>query len=163
MKELYKEKAFIHNRGYPSYTSQMIRNIFPSIIGNIMHPLFCTIFLGTNDCYSKNHVTPDQYKENVVFMIHELRKYNHQCLILLITPPITAFNNQILAYVNKVCEITNEYPLVEYIDLHSGHNKIITDDLYDGVHFNIHGETKVFESVKNVLYSKYSFLCPEQL
>jgi lysophospholipase L1-like esterase len=163
MKELYKDKALVHNRGYPSYTSQMIRDIFPAIMGNITCPLFCTILLGTNDCYSKKHVTPDKYKENIIYMIHALRKYNHQCLILLITPPVAAFNNQIVAYVNKVYEIMNENDFVEYIDLHSGPNQIIHSDLYDGVHFNIHGETKVFESVKNILYSKYPFLCPEQV
>ena len=52
MKQWYKEKAIVHSKGYPGYTSQMIRDNFPLIMGNVMHPLFCTILLGTNDCYS---------------------------------------------------------------------------------------------------------------
>jgi len=163
MKQLYQGKAIVYNKGRAGYTSKMIYDIFPSIIENITCPFFCTIFLGTNDCYSPNQLSPDSYKYYLLSIINELRKLNQFCVILLITPPISTFSDKIFEFVDKLHEIVNECPLVELIDMHSGTNKITKNDLYDPVHFGESGNEKVFENIKNCLYSKYSILCPENL
>lgn len=166
MKMWYDGKATIHNEGFSGYTSEMIRNIFPTIIPINTKIIMCTILLGTNDChlYDK-HVEPDDYKDNILFMIDYIHALNNNTVILLITPPIAsaAYGLSILYYVKSIKEICAERNFVIEIELYSQENAVTRDDLYDGLHVNDTGNKKIFKNIQKQIIQMCPYLCPENL
>ena len=147
-------KANVLNYGYSGYTSSMLQSMIKRLIpnGNIF---FATILLGTNDCYSSSFVSPEQYKQNITYIIKYIYKLNPNCIIFLITPPICKLNNYIFEYVEQINSIGKENKSIQIIDTHTGANKIILEDLYDGIHFGESGHRKLFNIINNTLKEKY--------
>jgi lysophospholipase L1-like esterase len=152
MKLRYNNKANIINKGICNYSSQMIKDLFYNLLDNSIIHLY-TILLGTNDCYNNNvYVSPNQYKENILFMIDTIRNTNPNCFILLITPPICSYHNGIYEYVDRIYQIIKERQDITLIDLHNGPNNIELIDLdKDGLHFNKKGNWKIYTKVKDAV------------
>lgn len=169
LKMWYKNKANIINKGICLNTSQMIRDKFDEIIKCDFSYVcnVCTILLGTNDCYNPNfHISPEIYKENIIYMIDELKTQNPNCIILLITPPLCKINEDIQEYVNQIYEIAyiKKSQLVSLIDLYHGTNNINHNDLEsDNIHLNSSGNWKIFCKIKQAIETQYSFLIPNNL
>ena len=173
LKMWYKNKANIVNKGLCQHSSQMVRDKFHEItltFGNFYSKFdMCTILLGTNDCYNPNfYTTPNIYKENILFMIDNLRIKNPNCIIFLITPPSCKINDCILDYVNQIYNIVSERQkqkqLITLIDLHKGNNKIDYSDLdYDGIHLNASGNWKIYCKIKESIEKQFYFLTPNNL
>jgi len=130
----YNNKALVINKGFGGYTSKMIVDIMPKITFNIKNLKFCTILLGTNDCYNPKSglIAVDKYK----------------------------INNVIIHYANVVRDICVHFKNVELIDLYTD-NAITTNDLTDGIHFNANANNKLFEKLKNKINSKFTYLAPK--
>lgn len=151
-------KANIINYGYEGYTSSMIRTMIPRLIPN-ENVFFASILLGTNDCYSSSFVNPEQYKENIEYIIYYIQNLNPNCIILLITPPSCKLNNYINEYVNVVYEIGIKYKnKICIIDLHSKNNNVTLEDLNDGIHFHEKGHRKVYNNIINILKDNYGYI-----
>lgn len=157
-------KGNMINYGYEGYTSSMIKTMIPRLIpnGNIF---FASILLGTNDCYSSSFVSPEQYKENIEYIINYISNLNPECIIFLITPPICKLNNYINEYVNVIYEIGIKNNKISIIDLHNNFSsdKILLDDLYDGIHFDKEGHKKVYENIVNLIKEKYGHISLKHL
>ena len=163
MSKWYNGKATVLNRGYAGYTSTMIANMMPRITANLHNILFCTILLGTNDCYSTSgFVNLDDYKKNIIRIINHMRNLNPNIIIFLVTPPVSRINDNVLNYANKIREIYNEEKNIELIDLHTP-NGIVKTDLCDLVHFNKNANTKLFIKIHEKINTKHRFLAPEKL
>jgi len=154
-KQIYPKSQII-NYGYEGYTSNMINNMIPRLIPS-SNLFMATILLGTNDCYSSFFVNPDDYKVNILNIITHIYNFNPNCIVLLITPPPCRFNNYIYEYINKIYQIGKEYSFVKIVDLHSGSDTILLDDLEDGIHFSNVGQKKVFNNIHKTLSKYYSF------
>ena len=157
----YYGKALVLNKGFGGYTSKMIVDIMPKIIFNIRNLKFCTILLGTNDCYNPKTglISVDKYRINIISIIQSVRNINPNAIIFLITPPISKINNNIINYANVVRHICVHLKNIELIDLYID-NAITTNDLTDGIHFNANANNKLFEKIKNKINSKYQYLAP---
>ena len=164
MKLWYKNKATIINKAICKYTSQMIKNMFMSLIEQTNIQL-CTILLGTNDCYNPDlFVSPEHYKKNILSMIDSLREINPCCLILLITPPICKYHHGILDYVYQIYQIIGERPYITLIDLYHGQNNIDLTDLdVDGLHLNKMGNWKIYLKIKDAIENHLQFFTPNSL
>jgi lysophospholipase L1-like esterase len=161
LKKWYHGKALVINKGFVGYTSKMIVDIMPKIILDIKNLKFCTILLGTNDCYNpKTGIIPlDKYKINILSIIQSIRNINPNAIIFLITPPISKINNNIIHYANTVRSICDNFKNVDLIDLYTD-NAITINDLIDAVHFNANANNKLFEKIKNKINCKYKSLAP---
>ena len=127
-------------------------------------PMICTVLLGTNDCYYKERcVSPNEYKQNIIYIINHIRKLNIFCVILLVTPPVCQVSSKINDYVVKTHEIAKEHA-VPLVDLHKkGPFRINQSDLYDGTHINEKGNKKLFENIKETLLTHFSIISPDAL
>lgn len=164
LKIWYDKKATVINKGLNGYSSQMVKDIFSKLTENTYFHL-CTILLGSNDCYNPNSlVSPEDYKQNILFMIDNLRKINPTCLVFLITPPVCRIHLGISEYVNKIYQIIGERPFITLVDLHSEPHKIELADLTsDGLHINASGNWKIFQKIKNIIENHISFFAPSSL
>jgi lysophospholipase L1-like esterase len=149
-------KARIMNYGYEGYTSTMLKNMIKRLVPN-SNIFLATILLGTNDCYSSSFVSPKQYKQNISYIIQHIHNLNPDCIILLITPPICKLNNYIFEYVEIIYQIGKEFSYIQIIDLHSGPNKILLEDLHDGVNFGEIANKKLCYNIEYTLQEKYGF------
>jgi len=175
LKGWYKNKVNIINKGINHHTSKMIINKLDQITNiNIYNNNFnnnielYTILLGTNDCYNPYfHVNANQYKENILYIINNLKNKNPNSIILLITPPICKINGVILEYVNEIYKIVNNLQknqLVTLVDLYHGTNNIDYSDLEnDGMHLNSSGNWKIYCKIKETIEKQYSFFAPNNL
>lgn len=164
MCDWYKNKANVVNCGYGGYNSQMIKNHMSMITNKYPKPILCTILLGTNDCYNNNYLTPpNEYKKNIIQIIQHIRNLNNKCIILLITPPVCIFSNNVMDYVFKLQEISSEQN-VDLINLHY-HDplQILYRDLYDGIHFNERGNIKLFENLKKYILEYFDHISPNNI
>ena len=163
-KQWYQNKATIYNKSICNYTSHMVKNVFKELINN-QYVDICTILLGTNDCYNYNFfVSPEKYKENILYIIDYVRKINPTCIILLFTPPLSSIHMGILSYVGVIYQIIGERPHLTLIDLYNGTNKLDLTDLHpDGLHLNSKGNFKVFNILKDVIETYLPFISPKSL
>jgi lysophospholipase L1-like esterase len=154
-------KGNMINYGYEGYTSSMLKTMIPRLIPN-ENIFFASILLGTNDCYSSSFVSPEQYKQNIEYIINYIYNLNPECIILLITPPICKLNNFINEYVNVIYKIVKENNKISIIDLHNndsfGSNKVMLEDLNDGIHFDKEGHRKVYDNIMNTLKENYGHI-----
>ena len=164
IEDWYIDKANVINKGYSCHTSEMIKNMLPTIIPNKKNEklLWCSILLGTNDCYYVGReVSPKQYKENILSIIDYIHNINPVAVIILITPPTTSdAPDKIKDYVKKIYDIKKRRPYICLIDLYNGPNKITAKDLKDGIHFNETGSNKLFEYIKSSLTSCIARVTP---
>ena len=177
--DYYHRTADVINRGYSGYNSRWIRAIIDKGILPANEAAFIqtvslvTLFLGANDAVhatADQHVSVEEYKENLITIIQYIRRINGNITIVIITPPAvnsdlwpTRSIEQVTPYASVVRELAAEYNL-GLIDLHSndnGNKKIELSDLRDGLHLNETGNNKVFESIRNLIRSKYPALCPD--
>lgn len=147
-------KARIMNYGYEGYTSTMLKNMIKRLVPN-SNIFLATILLGTNDCYSSYSVSPKQYKKNISYIIQYIHNLNPNCIILLITPPICRLNNYIFEYVQIINQLGKEFSYIQIVDLHSGPNQILLEDLHDGIHFGESGNKKMFNIIEQTLQENY--------
>ena len=153
----YYPKAHVMNYGYNGYTSSMLQSMMKRLIPN-NNIFFATILLGTNDCYSSSFVSPEQYKQNINYIIQYIHKLNPNCIILLITPPICKLNDYIFEYIDQIYSIKKENTssMLQIVDLHCGPYKIIMEDLYDGIHFGETGHHKLFKNIQHTIKEKFN-------
>lgn len=95
----YSRRADVLNRGYRGYTTEMALQILPQVFTDDLcrsNVLFCTVFLGANDCVLQTdprHVPLDKFAANLRSIItsirEKVRKDPQQSLppIILLTPP----------------------------------------------------------------------------
>ena len=136
----------------------MLNPMIPDILSKSMPLLFCTLLLGTNDCFSVNKITDSDYKKYMKNIIHLLHSSNKNIVIFLITPPCSSLGNiYIMNYVKRVWEIYFENPWINIVivDLHNGPYKVNIGDLSDGLHFNKDGDEKMFQSIKNAIQLRF--------
>jgi len=154
-KQIYSKSQII-NYGYEGYTSNMLNNMITRLIPN-SNLFLATILLGTNDCYSSFFVNPEDYKINILNIIHHIYQLNPNCIVLLITPPVCKLNTYIFEYVEMIYQIGKEHSFVKIVDLHSGADAILLEDLEDGVHFSDVGQKKVFNNIQKTISKYYEF------
>lgn len=91
----YARKADIIVRGYGGYNTRwalfLLNHIFPPNCNDA--PAVTTIFFGANDAVilgrtsEKQHVPPEEYKQNLRNTVHHLKECSPTMLVILITPP----------------------------------------------------------------------------
>ena len=164
LKKWYQNKAIIYNKSICNYTSLMLKDVLNELVKN-QHVDICTILLGTNDCYNFNlFVSPENYKQNILYIIDQMRIINPTCIILLITPPISTIHMGILDYVNIIYQIIGERPHITLIDLYHGTNILDASDLHsDGLHLNSNGNFKLFNKIKYIIETYIPFIHPNSL
>jgi lysophospholipase L1-like esterase len=164
LKNWYQNKVDIIDKSICKYTSNMIKENLNELI-NIKNYSICSILLGTIDCYNSNcHCSPDEYKNNINYIIDYLWKINPHCYILLITPPLCSLNKDILLYVNELYKIVEENKHIILVDLYKGHNNIELYDLsVDGLHLNNSGNWKVYCKIKEAIEKHLPCFHPNRL
>lgn len=162
----YGEKVKIVNSGYAGYTSKMIKDIINDIIPVEKEKdiLLCVILLGTNDCFYKGRqVSHQDYKKNMLYIIDHIRSIYPKIEILTITPPITAYKNELLPYINVLYEIKTEHTFINILNLHTHPNTMVLTDLSDGIHLNDSGNKKLFQYVQNAIVFYYNHIIPSKI
>ena len=170
----YNRTADVVNRGYSGYNSRWLRSIITDIIpedNNNHNIIISTLFLGANDAVDSNaqqYVPVDEYKDNLIYIIHHLKKINPNMIIIVITPPIvdnskwnTRNISNVTKYANAVREICNELT-VSLCDLWIEPG-IELEDLNDGLHFGPIANEKLLNSIKNIIRKSYPKLVPEDI
>jgi len=171
----YTRTADVINRGYSGYNSRWLRSMISDIVpeGDINNNniILTTIFLGANDAVDSNaqqYVPVDEYKDNLIYIIHHLKRINPNMIIIVITPPIvdnskwnTRNISNVTKYANEVREICNELTL-SLCDLWIEPG-IELKDLNDGLHFGPKANKKLLNSIKNIIRKSYPKLVPEDI
>jgi len=146
----------IINFGFNGYNSSQVKNIINMIITKEQPIHFATILLGTNDCFSHNNVTPEEYKKNIEFILHTILSLYPTCVIYLITPPICKIiKNNIQDFISQLYLLGQNFPTITIVDLHKSNFPILLEDFHDGVHFNENGHNKIFLTLLNKIQEKY--------
>ncbi|XP_042498009.1 GDSL esterase/lipase At5g62930-like [Macadamia integrifolia] len=93
--DTYSRKADVVVRGYGGYTTRLalflLHRLFPLECTN--PPVATTIFFGANDAAllgrnsERQHVSVEEYKENLRKIVQHLKKCSPTMLVVLITPP----------------------------------------------------------------------------
>ncbi|KAF8399680.1 hypothetical protein HHK36_015551 [Tetracentron sinense] len=93
--DTYSRKADIIVRGYSGYNTRwamfLLRHLFP--LGCIKPPVAVTVFFGANDAAlsgrtsERQHVPVEEYRENLIKIVHHLKECSSSMLVVLITPP----------------------------------------------------------------------------
>jgi lysophospholipase L1-like esterase len=171
MQDWYGEKVSIINEGYAGYTSKMIKEIINNIVPkNDNEILLCSILLGTNDCFNREiHVSFQDYKINMLYIIDYIHSIHPKTEILLITPPLSGFQIKITDYVDALYQIKTERDFINIVDVinpnpsHSCPINIVLSDLSDGLHLNDSGNDKLFKNVQNAIFYHYNHYIPSKL
>lgn len=135
-------------------------------------PAFITLWFGANDAAlldgdsAKQHVPQDEYRSNLVKILHRLRTSAPQAKILLITPPAVDDAtrrklsktgkldrcNTVTGEYAKICVEVAETENAPVIDLHTlfntFHGAEFTAQFVDGLHFSQKGNRVVFEHLR---------------
>ena len=164
LKKWYHNKAIVYNKSICNYTSLMLKDRLKELVNN-QHVDICTILLGSNDCYNFDlYVRPEDYKQNILYIIDQMRHINPTCIIFLITPPISNIHMGILCYVNVIYQIIAERAHITLIDLYHGTNILDSTDLHsDGLHLNEKGNVKIFNKIKDAVEMYLPFIDPSRL
>lgn len=91
----FSRKADVVVRGYGGYNTRwalfLLQYLFP--LGAVKAPIATTVFLGANDAAllgrnsERQHVPPEEYKENLRKIVNHLKECSPTMLVVLITPP----------------------------------------------------------------------------
>ena len=156
----------LQNIGIHSITSSELVKSLPSLITSdqIIHAQIATLFLGTNDTlhYYKKPVSPSQFSNNICTIVYYLKSINPFLRIILIGPPITTFSinkyiteeKSLIYQVNQVISTLAKQLNVVFVDLmdNTDGNKILLEDLHDGIHMNDSGHIKMAAKIGKHLY-----------
>ncbi|KAL6524476.1 hypothetical protein OROHE_016147 [Orobanche hederae] len=93
--DIYSRKVDVVLRGYSGYNTRwamfLLHHVFPLV--SATPPIAVTIFFGANDAAllsgtgKKQHVSIEEYKENLRRMVRHIKKSSPDTLVVLITPP----------------------------------------------------------------------------
>jgi isoamyl acetate esterase len=191
LNETYKPSVDMLNRGRSGFnTRQTLDTVVPSLLQELNKatpPVFITLWLGANDAAlangpsSSQHIAIDEYKRNLVAIVHQLRQFAPLAKILLITPPVVddatrrkiqieyggasdpldRTNDQASAYAAACGEVATAVGAtpdrVTLLDLHSFLmvTYLVASDraalLNDGLHFSDAGNLVVYEQINKQL------------
>ena len=154
------------NFGIHSITSSELVKALPSLITSdkIIHAQIATLLLGTNDTlhYYNKPVSILQFSNNICTIIYYLKSINPSLRIILIGPPITTFSineyiteeKSLIYQVNQVISTLAKQLNVVFVDLmdNTDGNKILVEDLHDGIHMNDSGHIKMVAKIGKHLY-----------
>ena len=154
-----RSKSYIKfkNFGKNGITSSELVKSLPSLItsSDIINAQMATLLLGTNDTlhYYKKPVSVSQFSNNICTIIYYLKSINPFLRIILIGPPITTYSlnestaeeKSLIYHVNQVVSTLAKQLNVVFVDLmdNCDGNKILVEDLYDGIHMNDSGHIKM--------------------
>jgi len=145
------------NSGKNGITSSEMVKSLPSLVtsDDIINAQIATLFVGTNDTlhYYKKPISLLQFSNNICTIIYYLKSINPSLRIILIGPPITTFSineyiteeKSLIYKVNRaVSELAKKLNVV-FVDLmdNCDGNKILVEDLHDGIHMNDSGHIKM--------------------
>ena len=154
------------NFGQNNITSSKMVSDLPSLINvdQIKNAQVATLLLGTNDTlhYYDKPISLPQFSRNMYAIIYYLKSINPFLRIIIIGPPISphsineyiteeksvmyAFNRAVLTLAKQL-----DIAFVDLMDNTDG-NKILVEDLYDGIHMNYSGHLKMASKIGKHLY-----------
>ena len=156
----------LQNVGQNNITSSKMVADLPSLINvdQIKNAQIATLLLGTNDIlqYYDNPISLSQISSNIYAIIYYLQSINPLLRIILIGPPISAYSinkyiteeKSLMYQVNQVVLTLAKQLDIAFVDLmdNTDGNKILVEDLYDGIHMNYTGHTKMASKINTHLY-----------
>ncbi|KAE9357564.1 hypothetical protein PF008_g3132 [Phytophthora fragariae] len=186
----YRRSVNVVPRGLSGYNTRWyLKYGVPVIQGEIASgaytPALITIWLGANDAALPNgtavaqHVPVDDYKENLVKLVHAFNVMAPDAKILFITPPlvddevqqkhaesykgvmkgIVAHSNEMAGIYARACVDTANLLALPVLDLHSYFNNMAEytrkDVLVDGLHLNLKGNNYMYEQLRQKIDSEF--------
>ncbi|KAI9293843.1 SGNH hydrolase, partial [Neoconidiobolus thromboides FSU 785] len=187
IQEAYIRKVDIINRGYSGYNTTWIKPIITQILEEMSSKdvRLVTLFIGANDAVTEEgsgqHVSLNEYRENLCWMINEIRKKVSLAKLILITPTpvygddwikdqllkgldykLDRHNNIIKKYVDCVMEVGLEYE-IPTVDLWNKFDSKDTSLFTDGLHFSVKGNQILYEQWKACIENNYPELADSNL
>lgn len=165
--DLYQRRADVINRGYSGYNTSMILERIERILEDISEVDLVLICLGANDSAledggTNQYVPLDVFVSNLSALITRIAPTP----IILLTPPDvdaerqpTRASSHTEKYADAVDSIAQEHnlPSVRLFDV------IKSEQLYDGLHLNAHGNQAVFTALMTTIQEHYPALHPSNL
>jgi len=184
LQQTYVRSVDVINRGLSGYNTKNYKEVALSTVSyevsTVYKPALVVVWLGANDMAlangpsAKQHVSVDQYRDNLILMLSQFRQLLPTVKLLLITPHVVveemlytsqsssshaddlpSRTNAVVAIYAAACHnVTQAVEGVELLDLHqelmdayptANDRRTI---LGDGLHFNTLGNHVVFDKIR---------------
>ena len=175
----YHRSADVVNRGFSGYNSRWIKQALPSMFPTSFTQIdLLTIMLGANDAVMEGpgtqHVSLQEYTENIKACVVYFQALNPLCHIILITPP----NVNSILWPDRATSLVCQYaeavrcigisfasPRVHVLDLWGGGEDAAVNnelDLFDGLHFGEGANKKTLSGLQAIVRERIPEMNPEE-